>query len=496
MTGPRSSTMLGAVRASTLVLMLAGCAVGPDFRQPAAPSITSLTPAPLPAATAAAPGPAGSPQRFVQGLDIPGQWWTLYRSPALNALIERALQANPDLQSAQAALRAARETYYAQRGALLPTVDVDYSVARTQAAATIAPPLSSNVDLYTLHTAQVSVGYTLDVFGAVRRQTEATRAEAESQRFATEAAYLTLTSNLVTAAIGEASLRDQIDATKAIVTASEQVREIMRHQFSRGGVARADVAAQETLLAQTEETLPPLEKQCSQQRDLIADLTGQFPSQSPGESLELASLELPTDMPVSLPSAIVAQRPDIRAAAANLHAASAQLGVAIANRLPTFTLTANAGGASTRLSDLFTHGNGFWGLAGDVAQPVFDGGALLHKQRAARAALDQAQAQYRSTVLAAFQNVADSLQALDADARALSAATLAEQTAGQSLEIAKKQLSVGQADLIVVLNAEQAWRQAVISRVQAQTARYLDTAALFEALGGGWWNRRETTDKL
>jgi NodT family efflux transporter outer membrane factor (OMF) lipoprotein len=487
---------MALARVCAAVLLLAGCAVGPDFHEPAAPAITSLTPEPLPAATAAAPGPAGSPQTFTQGLDIPGQWWTLYRSPALNALIARALEANPDLQSAQAALRAARETYYAQRGALLPTVDVGYNITREQAPATVAPPLSSNVDLYTLHTAQVTVGYTLDVFGAVRRQTEATRAQAESQRYQTEAAYLTLTSNLVAAAIGEASLRDQIDATKAIIGANEQVLAIMRRQLSQGGVSGADVAAQETLVAQARQTLPPLEKQWAQQRDLIADLTGQYPGQSSAETLDFSSLALPTDMPVSLPSAIVAQRPDIRAASANLHAASAELGVAIANRLPNITLAATAGGASTSLSDLFTHGNGFWSLAGDVAQPVFEGGALLHRQRAAKAALDQARAQYRGAVLSAFQNVADSLQALDADARSLSAAAAAERTAGQSLRIAKTQQSLGQSDLIVVLTAEQAYRQAVIAHLQAQTARYLDTAALFESLGGGWWNRAETSGKL
>ena len=496
MKGVRTSMASGFILAFVVPLVLEGCAVGPNFHQPTAPAITSITPEPLPAATIAAPGPAGSPQRFVQGLDIPGQWWTLYRSPALNALIERALAANPDLQSAQAALRVAQETYYAQRGAMLPTVDVGYSVLREQAAATPAPPLASNVNLYTLHTAQVNVGYTLDVFGAVRRQTETTRAQAEAQRFLTEAAYLTLTSNVVAAAIGEASLRDQITATEAIIDANEQVLAIVRRQFSQGGIARVDVAAQETLAAQTRQMLPPLQKQWSEQRDLIAALTGEYPDHAPSERLDLASLVLPSDMPVSLPSAIVAQRPDIRAAAANLHAASAQVGVAISNRLPNITLSANAGGASTSLSDLFTHGNGFWGLAGAVAQPVFEGGALLHRQRAAKAALEQAQAQYRGAVLSAFQNVADSLQALDADARALSAATLAEQTAGQSLEIAKKQQLLGQADLLVVLDAEQAYRQAVISHVQAEAVRFLDSTALFEALGGGWWNRAETTGRL
>jgi NodT family efflux transporter outer membrane factor (OMF) lipoprotein len=253
-----------------------------------------------------------------------------------------------------------------------------------------------------------------------------------------------------------------------------------------------DVAAQEAALAQAEQSLPPLEKQQAQLRDLLAALTGRLPSEPGVETLDLASISLPTDLPVSLPSRLVEQRPDIRAAEANLHAASAQVGVAIANRLPNFTLSANAGGAATSIADLFTNGNTFWTLTGDVTQPIFHGGTLLHRQKAAEAALDQARAQYRSTVIGAFQNVADTLQALQADGQAIETAARSEQAAGSSLAITRRQLDLGQVSAAALLIAEQTYQQAVISRLQAELARYTDTVALFQALGGGWWNRKET----
>jgi NodT family efflux transporter outer membrane factor (OMF) lipoprotein len=474
-------------------LALAGCEVGPTFHPPAPPAVGGYTPGPLADPKTAA---AGAAQRFDQGLDVAGQWWTLFRSPELNALVERALKANPDIQAAQAALRAARETYRAQAGALSPTVDASYDLSSQQTSATLSPVLANNQQVFTLHTAQVTVGYTPDVFGGVRRQIESAKAQTEAQRFQTEATYLTLTSNLVAAAIQEAMLRDQIEATRALIKSDRDVLEIMRRQLALGEIARADVAAQETAVAQAEQTLPPLEKQLAQQQDLIADLTGTFPGQSTDPSISLASLTLPADLPVSLPSKLVEQRPDIRAAEANLHAASAQVGVAIANRLPNITLSAGAGGAATQFAQMFSHGDPFWSVAGDVVQPVFEGGALLHRQRNAEALLDQARAQYRSTVLSAFQNVADTLQALQADARSLQAAAAAEASAGDSLKIARRQFELGQVSSITVLGAEQAYQQAVISRLQAEASRYADTAALFQALGGGWWNRAETTDKL
>jgi NodT family efflux transporter outer membrane factor (OMF) lipoprotein len=351
--------------------------------------------------------------------------------------------------------------------------------------------LASSANPFTLHTLQLTVGYAPDVFGGVRRQTETVAAQAEAQRFETEAAYLTLTSNVVAAAIGEAALRNQVAATEKVIDLDGEILDLTRRQKAVGQASGADVAAQEAALAQAEAALPPLQKQLAQQHDLIAALTGHLPNEPAGQDFDLADFTLPVDLPVSLPSRLVEQRPDVKVAEANLHAASAQVGVAIANRLPSFALSASAGGASTSLASLFTQGNGFWGLSAGVTQPIFEGGALLHRQRAAEASLDQAKAQYRSTVIAACQNVADSLQALQADAAALRAADRAERSAAVSLAIARKQLEVGDASSLAVLSAEQAYQQALIGRVQAQSNRYADTAALFQALGGGWWNRRD-----
>jgi NodT family efflux transporter outer membrane factor (OMF) lipoprotein len=486
----------GPLACGLAALALASCEVGPDFHRPAPPSVGGYTPGPLPAETANADTPGGAGQRLTQGLDVAGRWWMLFQSTQLNALVDEALKANPDLQAAQAALRAARENYAAQTSALLPTVEATYNVTREQASATPAPPLTSNINLFTLHTAQLNIAYTADVFGGIRRQNETLQAQADAQRYQTEATYLTLTSNLVAAAIQSAMLHDQIEATRALIRSDHEVLDIMRRQFELGEIARSDLAGQEAAVAQAEQTLPPLEKQLAQQKDLIANLIGRFPSQAEPQDFTLEGFRLPTDLPVSLPSQIVEQRPDIKAAEANLHAASSQVGVAIANRLPNITLSANAGGASTDIGKLFSNSNAFWTVAGNVAQPIFQGGALLHRQRAAEAMYEQAKAQYQSTLLSAFHNVADTLQALDTDARTLKAAVAAEQSAELSLKIARRQLELGQVSGIVVLTAEQSYQQAAIARVQAQASRYSDTAALFQALGGGWWNRNETSTSL
>jgi NodT family efflux transporter outer membrane factor (OMF) lipoprotein len=473
---------------------LAACAVGPNFHRPAPPTVTRYTPEPLPPATASAPVPAGNAQQFVSGQQIAGQWWTLFHSPELDRLVAETLRANPDMAAARAALRSAHETYLASRGAFWPQADASYNYTRAKSSAALSPVLSTSNDLYSLHTAQVSVTYAPDVFGGVRRGVEAARAEEDQQRWQSEATYLALTSNLVVTAIAEASLRDQIAAQKRVVAEARQVLDITRRQRALGQLAGADVAAQEALLAQAEAALPPLEKQWAQARDLLADITGHAPSEAQADRLDLTTLTLPAELPVSLPSALVRQRPDVLAAEANLHVASAEVGVAIAARIPAFQLEADVGGAATSFAQMFADGNGFWTLAGSVTQPIFHGGELLHKQKAAEAALDQAKAQYRSTVLAALQNTADALQAVDADARALAAAAHAENAARRSLDIAKDQLAAGQISPPAVLLAEQAYDQAEIGLVQAEAARFSDTAALFQALGGGWWSRNDLFD--
>ena len=483
--GPSSRRL--SLAGLALTLLASGCTVGPDFKRPALPDGAGYTKA---APTAAEAG--GVAQAFVPGADLPGQWWTLYQSPALNRLVEAALKANPDIEAAQAALRSAHQSYLAQRGAFLPTVDLSGDATRLKASGALSPPLSTSQLQFNLYNAQVAVGFTPDVFGAIRRQTEAVAAQAEAQRFATEATYLTLTANVVTAAIQAAGLKDQIEAARTAIRDEREVLELMRRQQALGQVSGGDVAAQETLLAQAEQVLPPLDKQLTQTLDQLAALTGRSPAEALDEVVDLNAMSLPAAMPVSLPAKLVEQRPDIRIAEANLHAASAEVGVAIAARLPNLSLSATAGGASTDIGKLLNQPNSFWTIGAGLTQPIFEGGALYHKQKAAEATLDQARAQYRSTVISALQNVADSLGALKADADAQNAADRAEHAARASFTIAKKQFELGDASRVALLNAEQAYQQALLARAQARANRYADTAALFEALGGGWWNRTET----
>ena len=477
----------------TTALLGSACAVGPDFARPTAPQGAGYTPEPLAQQTASSDVVGGEAQRFVQGLDIPGQWWTLFHSSALNTLIEEALKNNPTLPAAEAALRQAWENVYAQQGAFFPTIAASFSPSRNKTATgALSPASSSGSPFYSLYTGQVTVSYMPDVFGGTRREVESLAATAEFQRYQLEAAYLTLTSNVVAAAVQEASLRGQIAATEEIIKIQTGSLDILRKQFELGQVAGADVAAVEATLAQAQATLPPLQKQLAVQRDLLTALIGRLPSQQPAEKFELPSLQLPQELPVSLPSKLVEQRPDVRSAEAQLHAASAEIGVAIAAMLPQFTLTANAGTASNLISQFITTpGTAFWSVAGNVAQTVFDAGTLLHKKRAADAAFDQAAAMYRSTVITAFQNVADSLHALQSDAETLKAAYAAERAAFKSLEITRRQLQLGAIGYLGLLTAENTYDTALLALVQAQAARYADTAALFQALGGGWWNRTD-----
>lgn len=483
----------GVPVALAVLALVCGCAVGPNFKRPDAPAVDGYTRGPLAPKTASTSVPGGEEQGFVQNQEISRQWWTLFQSPELNALIEKALKANPTLVAAQAALRQAMELVYAQQGFFYPNIGANFVPSRQKTSAVFSPALNSSALRYNLYSAQVTVGFTPDVFGGNRRAVESLRALAESQRFELEAAYVTLTSNVVAAAVQEASLRAQIAATKQMVEISTKSLELLRQQFELGYVARLDVAAQEAALAQLEQTLAPLQKQLEQTRDLLAALAGRFPSEDPQEKFDLSALHLPQELPVSLPSKLVEHRPDVRAAEEQLHAASAQIGVAIANMLPQFTISTTAGGAATEFSRMFASGNPFWSVVGGVTQPLFAGGTFLHRKRAADAAFEQAAAQYRSTVLTAFQNVADTLYALQSDADSLKSAVFAEGAAKVTLDLTLKQQQLGYVNYLALLSAEQAYQQALISRVQAQANRFADTAALFQALGGGWWNRPEDT---
>jgi NodT family efflux transporter outer membrane factor (OMF) lipoprotein len=473
--------LIPALRLSAPIglLLVTGCAVGPNFERPKAPAD---------AAYANLPETRSGTQQIASGADIPADWWTLFHSPALDTLVRRAIAANPDLEAARAALRQSQELAKADRGAFFPSVGFEASTTRSRNPGVLASPLQSNSNLYTLTTAQLNVGYTLDVFGGFRRQAESSAAAAEAQQFQTEAAYLTLTSNVVVAAITEASLREQIAATEKSIGAQARILEIMRGRLRLGDIARADIAAQETLLAQTEQSLPPLQKQLAQQRDLIAALAGQMP-ESEQPRVDLANIALSQTLPLSLPAKLVDQRPDVRAAEANLHAAGAQVGVAIAARLPAITLGGSAGGSSTNFATLLAPENILWSVVGGLTAPLFDGGTLRHRQHAAEAAYDQAKAQYRGAVLAAFQNTSDALAAISSDTDALRAAERAERAAADSLAIAQGQARLGAVAQLQVLNAEQAYWQTSLALLQTRASLYADTAALFQALGGGWWNR-------
>jgi NodT family efflux transporter outer membrane factor (OMF) lipoprotein len=478
--------------AAVLIAALCACAVGPNFKRPAAPAATGFGSAPMQGETATAAGEGGSAQRFVAGMDIPSQWWTLFQSPDLNRLVEQALKGNPDVGAAQAALRQAHELYLAQRTSFFPVVQGSFGGDRSKfPTETLTSPTVAPNSTYSLYTAQLTLSYTPDVFGGIRRQVEAAKAQAESSRFQLEATYLTLSSNVVVTAIQEASLRGQIAATERLLQLQHQLTETVQRQKQLGTASDLDVLAQQALEAQTVETLPPLQKQLGQSRDALTALLGRLPSEEPPETFRLDGLTLPADLPVSLPSKLIEQRPDVRQAEENLHAASATVGVALANMLPNFAINGDLGSSALKLGQLFTPYTGFWDAGASLTQTLFDAGALLHKKRAADAALDQAAAQYRAAVILACQNVADTLRALQSDADALKATAEAEQAAKKTFELAQRQRTLGTISMVAVLNAEQAYEQTELARVQAQANRYSDTAGLFQALGGGWWNRKE-----
>jgi NodT family efflux transporter outer membrane factor (OMF) lipoprotein len=490
--------------------------VGPNFKKPEAPKADGYTPKPLAPTTSSTTNVVGGEaQRFVTGQDVPFNWWTTFQCPALSKLVEEALRRNASITAAWAALRQAQELVKAQQGYYYPTVTADYNVNAQQAAGNIAnstapgyqangrliaplqsgsPPYNSALT-WTMHTASLVAGYSPDIFGLNRRTVESLDAQADMQRFELDAAYITLASSVVGAAIEEASTRSQIEATKKIIDANVKILAAMKNQRTSGYVCDLDVAAQEAALAQVEATLPPLEKQLEQTRDLLRALVDNLPGEDVAQTFQFSALHLPQDLPLSLPSSIIRQRPDVRAAEENMRSANAQVGVAMANRLPQFTLTAGGSGTATAIQNMFSRGGPGWSLVGDLSGPVFDGFTLLHRQRAAQQAMIQAVAQYRSTVIAAFQNVADTLHALVSDADELKAADKAERAAKHSLDLTATQYQTGYASYLALLSAQQTYNQAVINTVQAQANRYADTAALFEALGGGWWNRADLTKK-
>ncbi|MBS0461126.1 MAG: efflux transporter outer membrane subunit [Proteobacteria bacterium] len=479
-----------------LAFMLGGCTVGPDFQRPAPPPVERYDREQI-TATQATPGLAdGQAQHFDVGRDIPADWWRLFRSPQLNDLVAQALRNNPDLQAAQAALRQAHEATLAQRGSAFPAVSVGVNAQRQQdPSGSLAPTPSNNASLYSLITPQVSVSYAPDLFGLNRRTAESLAAQEQASRYQMLAARVSLSTNVVQAAVQGAALRAQIEASRQVIDIDARMVEILRYQLRKGYADRMALAAQEAQLAQGQAALPPLLTQQAQQRHALAALLGVASSQAPVVDFDLDTLKLPTDLPLSLPSTLVRQRPDVLQAQAQLHAANAQVGVAIADRFPSFQIGANVGSSALKTSQLFTAGTGFWNLTGALTAPIFEGGALLHAERGAQAAYDQAAAQYRGTVVSAFQNVADTLSALEHDAQALHAAADADTAARVTLDLTQARYRAGYADYLTLLGAQQSSQQARIALAQARAARLTDTAALFQALGGGWWQDENTAGR-
>jgi NodT family efflux transporter outer membrane factor (OMF) lipoprotein len=488
-TGHRLRQLISGVLASALAWSISGC-VGPNFVPPPAPDADGYLPGKLASPSASPGGPHVAGQHFITGADVSARWWAAFQSVPLNDLIRQSVEHNPSLQSAEAAIRVAQFNALAQRGAWAPQLSGNSNASQnliSNAGTVFGGELNSvPQEQYSLVTQQLTVTFTPDIWGGNFRAVENLDAIAEQNLFQLEAAYLTLTGNVVTAAIQEASLRGQIAATERIIGIERHALDILKKQLSFGQAAQADVLQQDAALAAVEQLLPPLQKQLSQQRNLLTALAGQLSADEIMQRFDLAHLKLPANLPISLPSKLVDQRPDVRAAEAAMHSASAQIGVAIAARLPNIMLTGNGGTTGYNFAQVFAPGTGFYTLTAGVTTPIFDGFTLYNKQKAAEAGLEQAEALYRAAVITAFQNVADALRALQADARAMQAAVHAEMTAKASLDIVLKQLEAGQVNVLSLLTAQQTYLTAVVARVVTEANRLSDTAALFTALGGGW----------
>jgi NodT family efflux transporter outer membrane factor (OMF) lipoprotein len=462
-------------------LVSLGCAVGPDFHRPSAPGDQGYTRDPAKQTVVA----GGHAQQFVEGQPVDANWWQLLRCPALDSIVGQALANNQSLEAARATLRQSQDNLRAGYGVFFPQVDAKAGVSR-QLYNPGVPGFPSNT--FNLFSLSGTVSYPLDIWGGERRQVEALGAAVDAQRYALAASYIMLTSNVVDAVIAQAAYRDEIDATKAtMVLLAEQVR-IANAQVTGGTTPYSTVLTLQSQLSSTEATLPPLEEKIDQATDLLAALAGTTPASWRQPSVALSELQLPENLPVSVPSLLVRQRPDVLVAEAELHAANANIGVATAAMLPNITLSGGLGVNNPSLGSLFSSSSPFWSVGAGLTQPLFHGGALYYQRKAAIDARDAAAANYRQTVLAAFQQVADTLRGLTHDAEGLSAQTAAVETAEKAMRLIQANYQAGIATYLQVLVADGLYLQARLGYVQALAQRLQDTVALYVALGGGWWN--------
>lgn len=468
-----------------LALVLTACMVGPDFKSPASPKVDHYY-------NKSADASASNAQnKLVTAENIPAQWWQLFESPALQQLVMLGLKDSPTLAAAKAKLKATQETYSADRASiLLPSVDAGVNSSRQKIS---GAGFGGRPSIYTVHNASVDVSYSLDMFGGGRRFLEYGQAQIDYDAYQLHAAQITLVSNIVTAAINEASLREQVQALKEIIASETEQLNVTEKQYEIGVVAKVELLSQRVTLAQTRTQLPVLQKQQAQAKHQLATLIGHMPGEEKMPVFNLSELVMPREIPLTLPSALTRQRPDVRASEALLHQASAQIGVATANLYPNLNLTSSYGTEAVKFTDMFSAGTAVWGLGAGLLQPLFRGGALRAKKRAAIALYEQAAAQYRQSVLTAFQDVADALLALDMDGQGLVLEKRAAGLASERLELVLLQHKHGAVSYLDLLNAQKQYQQARINLIQSRAMLYSDTAALMYALGGGWWNGDETT---
>jgi NodT family efflux transporter outer membrane factor (OMF) lipoprotein len=470
--------------------LLTGCAAGPDFKEPDLSSQAKLTANPLLTPLASVPNlVGGGSQIYVDQLKLPADWWTLFQSSDLNRIVDAALHKNPNLQAADAALRSAQATARAQTGVYFPTVGINASGLRQQVSPAYFGQSSGEPNIYSLYNTNISVGYKVDLFGGSRRQVENAKALAEYQQFQLEATYLSLTTNVVSAAIRESAQREQLEATQTILQSQQNLAKLINQQFAIGTVSKIDTSSQNTLVANSQSQLYSFDKNLSVTRNMLIAYIGSYPGSADLPQFRLANLHLPNEIPKVIPTDLVRQRPDIRAAEAALRASNAQVGVATANLLPQLNLTAAYGSQALTTAALFGPGTAMWNLGAGIFQPLFQGGSLRAQRDAAKAAYEQAAANYESTVVNAFQEVANALKALETSANTLASAASAEKNAGVNLNLVTQQYKLGSTNYLAVLNSQTQYQQAKINLIQAQADRYTSTAALYAAIGGGWWNR-------
>ncbi len=485
----KSSLRVKAALAGLSLALLGGCTVGPHYHAPAPPTVATYDAQPQPPSTVGSPGPGGAAQQFKASSQIPAQWWTLYHSPELDRMVRKALDNSPTLAQAMAKLKQAQEESNARTGATkYPTLSGSISAQREQVdLATFGVPFPSPPP-FSLLNGSVAVSYALDLFGANRRLIEGLNAQVAYQNWQLEGARLMLAGNVVAAGIRQAQLRSQLELTRQMLALEEQSLTIAEKRYQAGGVSEYDVDSQRSLVAQARATLPSMEQELDVIDHQLAVLMGKTPAEAHVEAIRLDSLRLPQDLPISLPSSLVRQRPDIRAAESLMHQASANVGVATANLYPQIVLSASAGLVGTS----FTSGGDVWNVGASLAQPIFNGGALRAEKRKAVAAYEEAGSVYQQTVLQAFREVADSLRAIDHDAQALQAQTEAATQAEGAYQIASQRYTAGGISQIALLDAQRQQLQTALNRVAYQGNRYSDSATLFQALGGGWWNEKQS----